>query len=102
MACFGALGNPEFIHPIRKSQKPIKSMHHPVRVSKMELNKVKDVACGYGYSVFAAKNKGKSPLKILISNLTHKLIPSIAHLYLKTRLRMTLVPESLLGLSQKR
>ena len=82
MACFGALGNPEFIHPIRKSQKPIKSMHHPVRVSKMELNKVKDVACGYGYSVFAAKNKGKSSLKILISNLTHKLIPLIALFYL--------------------
>ena len=57
MACFGALGNPEFIYPPRKTLKPVKSMHHPVRVSKMELKKVKDVACGYGYSVFAAKDK---------------------------------------------
>ena len=58
MACFGALGNPEFVHPVRKNKNPIKSMHHPARVSKMELTKVKDIACGYGYSVFAAKNKG--------------------------------------------
>lgn len=57
MACYGALGNPEFIYPPRKTLKPVQSMHHPVRVSKMELKKVKDIACGYGYSVFAAKDK---------------------------------------------
>ena len=58
MACFGALGNPEFIVPPKKTLQPLTSVHHPVRVSRMELQRVKDVACGYGYSVFAAKNKG--------------------------------------------
>ena len=58
MACFGALGNPEFIHPAKKTLKPLTSCHHPIRVSRMELKRVKDVACGYGYSIFAAKSQG--------------------------------------------
>ena len=41
MACFGALGNPELVHPVKKTLDSRKTIHHPSRVSKMELKKVK-------------------------------------------------------------
>ena len=56
-ACYGALGNPQLLHPQRKSQEPKTAMHHPMRISDFEMQKVKDVACGYGYSLFAVNDK---------------------------------------------
>lgn len=53
--CYGALGNRDLIIPSRKTLKPLQTMHRPMRVSTLELKHVKDVACGYGYSVFACK-----------------------------------------------
>ena len=56
MACYGALGNPQLnVQKIKKKQKP-DSIHHPMRLSAMEMKKVKDVACGYGFTVFAAND----------------------------------------------
>ena len=56
MACYGALGNPELTVQKRKKQKKPNSIHHPMRLSTMEMKKVKDVACGYGFTVFAAND----------------------------------------------
>ena len=56
-ACYGALGNPQLLHPQRKGQEPKTAMHHPMRISDFEMQKVKDVACGYGYSLFAVNDK---------------------------------------------
>ena len=56
-ACYGALGNPKILHPTKKHRKPLNSVHHPMRISNFELLKVKDIACGYGYSLFAVNDK---------------------------------------------
>lgn len=56
MACYGALGNPDILHPARKTQTPRKTLSRPGRISRLELHKIKDIACGYGYSVFASKS----------------------------------------------
>ena len=47
----------QLLHPQRKSQEPKTAMHHPMRISDFEMQKVKDVACGYGYSLFAVNDK---------------------------------------------
>ncbi|XP_042908664.1 RCC1-like G exchanging factor-like protein [Parasteatoda tepidariorum] len=54
-ALFGALGKINFIKPAN-GQKPLKSMHFPWRLSFAELHRVRDIACGYGFTVFAASN----------------------------------------------
>ena len=57
-ACYGALGNPHLLHPQRKHLEPKSAVHHPMRISDFEMKKkIKDVACGYGYSLFAVNDK---------------------------------------------
>ena len=53
MACYGALGVPEYLRPKSKRVEPFKTMHRPARCSSAETKGVVDVACGYGFTVFA-------------------------------------------------
>ncbi len=73
MACYGALGVPEYLRPKRRHVEPLKTMHRlvlqhlvakketpsellvnrPARCSFVETRGVSDVACGYGFTVFA-------------------------------------------------
>lgn len=58
VADHGGLGRASFIRPdLSKSQKPMSYMHHPHRVAFGEIHKVVDLACGYGFTVFAVKDK---------------------------------------------
>ena len=64
MAAYGALGVPEYLRPIEKKtykgdpKKPLTTMHRPARCGLAEKRGVSDVACGYGFTVFAlAKDK---------------------------------------------
>ena len=56
-ACYGALGNPDLLIPSKRHAKAKESIHHPIRVADLELSKVKDVATGFGFSLFAAKKQ---------------------------------------------
>lgn len=56
LACYGALGNAELVSPVRKEQRPRVAMNKPGRVSALEMAKIKDVACGCGFTVFAVKD----------------------------------------------
>ena len=64
MAAYGALGVPEYLRPKEKKtykgdpKKPMTTMHRPARCGLAEKRGVCDVACGYGFTVFAlAKDK---------------------------------------------
>lgn len=62
LACYGALGIVSLVRPeLRKTQKkpnaPRMSVHHPIRCAAVELLKVTDVACGYGFTVFAINDQ---------------------------------------------
>ncbi|XP_037079034.1 RCC1-like G exchanging factor-like protein [Pollicipes pollicipes] len=48
----GALGNKNLLKP-RNGKKPYAYLHRPMRLGFAELNKVTDVACGYGFTVMA-------------------------------------------------
>lgn len=61
LACYGALGNPDLIVPKKTLKKISETMHKPIRCSFVEMLKVKDIACGYGFTIFAA-NDGKKHL----------------------------------------
>ena len=67
LACYGALGNPNFVHPKGKKQ-PLNSLHHPATLTNLEVRKVRDIACGYGYSIFAAKHQNGHLLGCGINN----------------------------------
>ncbi|CAG0918765.1 unnamed protein product [Notodromas monacha] len=56
---YGALGEPLFLERERKSPnaKAIEIVDHPARLVFGEHNQVKDIACGYGFTLFLAKNK---------------------------------------------
>ena len=56
-ACYGALGNAEFVVPKYKGKRPMTTMHRPSRCAAVELLDVKDVACGYGFTIFAVNDK---------------------------------------------
>ncbi len=53
MACYGALGVPEYLRPKSKRVDPFKTMHRPARCGFAETRGVADLACGYGFTVFA-------------------------------------------------
>ena len=57
MACYGALGVPEHLRPKQKTRKPLQTMHRPARCGFAETARVRDVACGYGFTVFALDGK---------------------------------------------
>ncbi|XP_043239071.1 RCC1-like G exchanging factor-like protein isoform X1 [Amphibalanus amphitrite] len=48
----GALGNRNLLRP-KNGKKPYTYLHRPMRLWFAELNKVTDVACGYGFTVMA-------------------------------------------------
>ncbi|XP_013785838.1 RCC1-like G exchanging factor-like protein isoform X2 [Limulus polyphemus] len=52
-ASYGALGNANFIKP-KDGKKVLKNLYRPYRLEFAETHKVFDVACGYGFTVFAA------------------------------------------------
>ncbi|KAG8195766.1 hypothetical protein JTE90_004773 [Oedothorax gibbosus] len=54
-ALFGALGHASFIKPM-KHMKPKESMKYPWRMPFADFHNVRDIACGYGFTVFAATN----------------------------------------------
>lgn len=55
-AMVGALGNSHFLKPtIHKYA--LESIRRPSRLPFGELHKVKDISCGYGFTVFAASNE---------------------------------------------
>ena len=55
LVSYGALGNPQLHVPKKKAknQNLRSSMNYPCRLSSMEMKNVRDVACGYGFSLFA-------------------------------------------------
>lgn len=55
-AMFGALGNSSFLLPTVHKH-PLKSMKYPWRLPFADFHKVQDIACGYGFTVFAASNE---------------------------------------------
>lgn len=57
MACYGALGVPEHLRPKQRKKPPLQAMHRPARCGFAETERVKDVACGYGFTVFALDGK---------------------------------------------
>jgi len=60
MACYGALGVPEYIRPRKyglKRGEGFKTMHRPARCGFAETKGVVDVTCGYGFTVFAVNNE---------------------------------------------
>ncbi|XP_035207669.1 RCC1-like G exchanging factor-like protein isoform X2 [Stegodyphus dumicola] len=54
-AACGALGNASFVRP-RIHKFPLASMNRPWRLPFADFHKVRDVSCGYGFTVFAASN----------------------------------------------
>ncbi len=57
MACYGALGQPELLRRKQRHKEPAKSLHKPGRCGFAETKGVVDIACGYGFTVFALNNK---------------------------------------------
>ena len=57
MACYGALGVPEHLRPKQRKKAPLQAMHRPARCGFAETERVRDVACGYGFTVFALDGK---------------------------------------------
>ncbi len=64
MASYGALGVPEFVRPKMnpryrgvKKHEALATMKRPARCSYAETQRVVDVACGYGFTVFAVDAK---------------------------------------------
>ena len=57
MACYGALGVPEHLRPKQRKKPPLQAMHRPARCGFAETERVRDVACGYGFTVFALDGK---------------------------------------------
>lgn len=58
IADHGGLGRASFVRPdTAKKQKPMHYMHHPHRAEFGEYHKVVDVACGYGFTVFAVNDR---------------------------------------------
>ncbi|XP_045131422.1 RCC1-like G exchanging factor-like protein isoform X2 [Portunus trituberculatus] len=58
VADHGGLGRPSFVRPdTSKKQTRMSYMHHPHRAEFGENHKVVDLACGYGFTVFAVKDK---------------------------------------------
>lgn len=57
MACYGALGCPELLRPKQRNREPSMAVHKPSRCAHAETKGVRDVACGYGFTVFALDNK---------------------------------------------
>ena len=57
MACYGALGVPEHLRPKQRRKAPLQSMHRPARCGFAETARVRDVACGYGFTLFALDGK---------------------------------------------
>jgi len=55
-AMFGALGNSHFLRPVTHKY-VLESMRRPWRLPFADLHKVRDVSCGYGFTVFAASNE---------------------------------------------
>ena len=53
MACYGALGIPDILRPKQKDKLPMTSLHKPSRCGFAETKGVRDIACGYGFTVFA-------------------------------------------------
>ena len=56
MACYGALGRPDLVIQKKNYKNPLTSVKYPMRVAAMEMKNVKDVACGYGFSLFAVND----------------------------------------------
>ena len=61
LACYGALGNPNLVIPKKGYQSGKDIMKKPVRCSAVEMLRVQDIACGYGFTVFAS-NDSKNQL----------------------------------------
>ena len=61
MVCYGALGNPQLHVPKKKAtNKALRAtMDYPCRLSPMEMKNVRDVACGYGFSLFATSQDSR-------------------------------------------
>ena len=57
MACYGALGVPEHLRPKQRRKAPLQAMHRPARCGFAETARVRDVACGYGFTLFALDGK---------------------------------------------
>lgn len=58
VADHGAIGRSSFVRPDhKKKQKHMPYMHHPHRLDFGEYHKVVDLACGYGFTVFAVGGK---------------------------------------------
>ena len=57
MACYGALGVPEHLRPKQRRKAPLQAMHRPARCEFAETARVRDVACGYGFTLFALDGK---------------------------------------------
>lgn len=55
-AAFGALGNANFLKPVRHKF-ALDNMCKPWRLPFADLHKVRDVSCGYGFTVFAASDE---------------------------------------------
>ncbi|XP_060579337.1 RCC1-like G exchanging factor-like protein isoform X2 [Ruditapes philippinarum] len=58
-AAAGALGVRSYLRPERSSQSPVKIQHRPARLRFMDENDIQvyNVACGYGFTLFAAKRR---------------------------------------------
>lgn len=54
-AQFGALGMSNYVKP-RDGKRPLVKQHRPARLDFAEKHEVTDVACGYGFTVFAVKS----------------------------------------------
>ena len=57
MACYGALGVPEHLRPKQRRKAPLQAMHRPARCGFAVTARVRDVACGYGFTLFALDGK---------------------------------------------
>ncbi|KAK2720141.1 hypothetical protein QYM36_004148 [Artemia franciscana] len=57
VAAHGAQGDGEFVRPKNRSIQPKLAVKRPHRLEFGEFHDVKDVSCGYGFSVFAVKSK---------------------------------------------
>uniref|UniRef100_T1J6W7 RCC1-like G exchanging factor-like protein n=1 Tax=Strigamia maritima TaxID=126957 RepID=T1J6W7_STRMM len=59
-AATGALGEPRYLKPTQKRARALLSLHKPGRLRFAELNDVTDVACGFGFTVFAVRSKNQA------------------------------------------
>jgi alpha-tubulin suppressor-like RCC1 family protein len=61
LVSYGALGNPQLHVPKKKAKNPNlrATMDYPCRLSSMEMKNVRDVACGYGFSLFATSQDSR-------------------------------------------